>query len=631
MKFLRYIFLLGNILFLLGSCSLFEKPTLEVSESIITLNNKSDNARTVEISSNQTWSIKNTSNWVILSSRNGEGDAIITITASYNNKEEERETQLTVTTDADSPITAYITIRQPKSYFNITPSSLSFEKEGGNQSISIESNVAWNIKATENYPLLSFSSTSGSDDNSIIITSAVNEERLKKQDTVLFSYAGLTQTLIVSHNQQPNIAPEKPKILSPGIGEINVPRLPVFSWESSDKEGDELVSTIYYSLDKKKWIAFDPTTDFSIKMETVLKGETEYYWFVSIDDGHSGITNSDTVSFTTTNYGVHGDGTYVTYQQSTKSSPCKIIFIGDGFTDNSLLLDGEYDKYIDGGIEAFFSVEPYKSYRNYFTVYKMYASSQEEGASFPAKNVYKNTTFSTRYTGEGTGMQCENEKVFEYAAKIDGVNTQTVLVVLVVNERTYGGTCWMWTSGRSIAICPLSNKMAEEGSMTNFHSIILHEAGGHGWSKLADEYISSENSGKSITDDTKQNLSVRQTENDWYSNVSLIRNVDSVQWAAFIGRKGYEPVNMYEGAYYYSYGVWRPEPGSCMINNIHYYNAPSRYAIVKRIFKEAGEDLTFEKFIENDIKSGAAAAAITKSTVDKNFIPLAPPVVIVNN
>jgi len=252
MKILRYIFLLVNVLFLLGSCSLFEKPVLEVSESIITLNNKADNARTVEISSNQTWSIKNTSNWVILSSRTGEGDATITITASYNNKEEERETQLTVTTDADSPITAYITIRQPKSYLNITPSTLSFEKEGGNQSVSIESNVEWNIKAAENYPLLSFSSTSGSDDNSIIITSAVNEERLKKQDTVLFRYAGLTQTLIVSHNQQPNMAPEKPKIISPGIGEINVPRLPVFSWESSDKEGDELVSTVYYSLDKNK-------------------------------------------------------------------------------------------------------------------------------------------------------------------------------------------------------------------------------------------------------------------------------------------------------------------------------------------------------------------------------------------
>ena len=47
-------------------------------------------------------------------------------------------------------------------------------------------------------------------------------------------------------------------------------------------------------------------------------------------------------------------------------------------------------------------------------------------------------------------------------------------------------------------------------------------------------------------------------------------------------------------------GVYRSEANSCMNNDIPYYSTISREAIVKRIMEYAGEEYSFEKFVEND-------------------------------
>ena len=77
-----------------------------------------------------------------------------------------------------------------------------------------------------------------------------------------------------------------------------------------------------------------------------------------------------------------------------------------------------------------------------------------------------------------------------------------------------------------------------------------------------------------------------------------------------IGVPGYDKVNAFEGAYYYNYGAWRPEVSSCMIYNEKYYNAPSREAIVKWIYKTAGLQYTFEDFMEKDIERAPSQSAV---------------------
>jgi hypothetical protein len=70
-------------------------------------------------------------------------------------------------------------------------------------------------------------------------------------------------------------------------------------------------------------------------------------------------------------------------------------------------------------------------------------------------------------------------------------------------------------------------------------------------------------------------------------------------------------VDVYEGAFFHSRGVFRSEPTSCMHNNIPYYNAISREAMVKRIKQYAGETYSFEEFKANDKE--ALPSVVTKS------------------
>ena len=97
-----------------------------------------------------------------------------------------------------------------------------------------------------------------------------------------------------------------------------------------------------------------------------------------------------------------------------------------------------------------------------------------------------------------------------------------------------------------------------------------------------------------------------------------------------IGVPGYSRVNAFEGGYYFSYGVWRPEVSSCMIYNEKYYNAPSREAIVKRIYNTAGIPYTFEDFVTRDYEKSPSQSALiqTRSINSITFVPLARPVMM---
>ncbi|MBR5056730.1 MAG: hypothetical protein IKX03_05995, partial [Bacteroidales bacterium] len=50
----------------------------------------------------------------------------------------------------------------------------------------------------------------------------------------------------------------------------------------------------------------------------------------------------------------------------------------------------------------------------------------------------------------------------------------------------------------------------------------------------------------------------------------------------------------------YTSGVYRPSSNSMMKDELDYYNAPSRWAIYKRIMEQSGETASFDKFLEYD-------------------------------
>ena len=173
------------------------------------------------------------------------------------------------------------------------------------------------------------------------------------------------------------------------------------------------------------------------------------------------------------------------------------------------------------------------------------------------------------------------------------------LVVMIENTTDYGGICYMWGDGSAIAVCPKS----ADAYPYDFRGIVQHEACGHGFGKLADEYIYHN---AFITTCNCLCCSHEMELSDykdlgWYRNVELTGDLNQVGWSHLIFHPKYSAeVDVYEGAYFHSRGVYRSEPTSCMNNNIPYFSAISRQAIVERIMKYAGEEFTLEKFYEFD-------------------------------
>jgi hypothetical protein len=168
----------------------------------------------------------------------------------------------------------------------------------------------------------------------------------------------------------------------------------------------------------------------------------------------------------------------------------------------------------------------------------------------------------------------------------------------------------MWGDGSAVAIVPMSTDPAPN----DFRGILHHEAGGHGFGKLADEYIYHNAFIQSCTctDCPHQEDINLQKSYGFYENISLSGNMHDVPWAHMIFDPQFSNiVDIYEGAYMHARGVFRSEPNSCMHNNIPYYNAISREAIVKRIKKYAGETYSYEEFKANDRES--LPATYTKS------------------
>lgn len=296
----------------------------------------------------------------------------------------------------------------------------------------------------------------------------------------------------------------------------------------------------------------------------------------------------------------------ITLQTATKGNRggINLVFLGDGY-DAKDISEGKYMKDMQNQVENFFGIEPYKTYRNYFNVYTAIAVSPETGIG--TINTIRYAKFETTYTG-GVGLRCDYDAVFDYAQKVPTVtkdNLKESLIIMVPNSTDYGGICQMWEDGSAIAFCPLSTY----GYPLDTRGVIQHEAGGHGFGKLGDEYIYHNEfidfcgctcCGHVYEFNIAKSLG-------WYENLSLTGKMHEVPWSQLIFDEKYSDfVDIFEGGYMHSRGVFRSEQNSCMNNDIPYYSTISRMAIVKRIKQYAGETFTYEDFKANDVVNNDA-------------------------
>jgi hypothetical protein len=106
----------------------------------------------------------------------------------------------------------------------------------------------------------------------------------------------------------------------------------------------------------------------------------------------------------------------------------------------------------------------------------------------------------------------------------------------------------------------------------------------------------------------------------WYRNLSEVGDMKTVEWAHLIYHKDYSNiVDMYEGGYFHTRGIYRSESTSCMNNNIPYYSAISRQEMVERIMRYAGEQFDINEFYAKDVRD---ASSNTRLVVEENAVTL---------
>lgn len=621
-RFLAFVL----VITIISSCEKDITPVIELTQTAINLPTNESSAE-VSFTANTNWTATISGTWCTISPSNGKGDATITISASDNFSSRARSAVLKI---VSQDLIKEVTVSQDYAQLSTSVLELSFPKNASTQQLTITSNTKWIIELPLNLVWVTVGTLSGEGNATVNVSVNDNASGPARSSYITIKYGNESKIITISQARSQNSLPSLPQLTSPVSNATNVATLTNFVWTaSSDADGDNVSYTLSYTKDNTNWKDTTVTVT-SVYLPSHLEENTRYSWRVTANDGIESVTTA-TSSFTTGSkrglaereYSIALDAT----EPGSGGKAADIIFVGDGYTAADFQEGGKFHLDVQEGINGLFNVEPYKTYKSHFRVYKIGSYSKESGVTQSDKSIVKNTVFSSSFNG-GSSITTNFDKVFEYCKTIPSITTDALkatLVIVLLNQDRYAGTTYIWTDGSVMSLTPVARSYPAGSQYVN---ILVHEAGGHGFGGLADEYIT--NQGQTITS------SAISDYNQWnalgfFANIDIVSDLTTVKWKHFIGLEGYSRVGVYEGAFGFSYGVWRAENTSCMIDNILYFSAPSREAIVKRIMTRTGNIYSFESFRANDVErapSSAAAATYSKGFNNITFQPLSPPILL---
>lgn len=388
-----------------------------------------------------------------------------------------------------------------------------------------------------------------------------------------------------------------------------------------------VTANISYSIDSQpEWISKKSDNSgvytFTVSANTTSSSRSGEIIFKNVNNSFLTVTVKQGIqTYTSSDYSQDGQVTRI--HSVTVGKGIDVVFVGDAFADKDQDL---FNKYVELGKEAFFTEEPFRSTKDRFNIYRIGSVSKngiitQEGGD---------TKFSAQF-GEGTAISGDNEAVFSFVQeKIPSVDLTKTIIFVIINKAKYAGTCHMYSNNQAVCYVPLCRNENE------YAQTLRHEGCGHGFGKLADEYFY-DSMGRIPDDKVSELKKWKGFAYGFYENVDLTSDPNTILWSKFISDSRYSgKVSVYEGGYTYPYGVYRPTDNSIMRYNTGGFNAPSREAIYKKIMKfSEGNAWTYdyETFVAFDAPARSAEAvpraAAQCAAVDKaNFIPLAPPVMV---
>ena len=477
-----------------------------------------------------------------------------------------------------------------------------------NQSSEIKFKAESSWKASCSAKWLTFSPKSGEKGNQVITVATTSTNRTKNTRTAQLTIesGGSTKTVTIKQSgeyavfehDELNFTSDGGPLNETFVSSLDQDNLFVYAtdgideWIQSTNSTDRTRQEYKYSFQNLRVqpnTSKDPRTGAFFLMMKDKSGnplalDTLFIYQEGASDGYQ-----------STDYSQDGKVSQLNIASQGKGIP--IVIMGDGFVDKEIA-DGSYSRTINQAMEHLFSEEPIKSLREYFDVYQVTAVSK--------RNIFdgtSSTVFGTVPDHQTMGIDVDASQVMKYVKKVEEIDSIHALAVVIMNMNINKGVTYMMASNKisdysySIALCPVIDSLKSE----MFRSVLVHEAVGHGFAKLADEYVRSTEG--SATDDDIKELKERHEKYGWFLNVDSEKDSTKVLWTKFIYDAEFsnEKIGTYEGGYTFFKGVYRPSEESMMRSNDAPFNAPSRQVIYNKVMKMALDRTpTYQEFVEFD-------------------------------
>lgn len=477
--------------------------------------------------------------------------------------------------------------------------------------ISFTSTREWKASTSSEWLLISPTSGEAGTYQMALTASSKNNNKNSRTATVNLVSAGLTQSFTVTQSPAEYVELEQTAYYTEAQGGSLQVKF------TTNLSTDELA--IYGTASWLTQPANSRTDQAYVVNLTVLPNEEEkertaYLYFCKTNGEEEEILNSVTIiqegTDTNTSTDYSADKTVRILQRATQGNGLPIVLMGDGFLDTNIA-NGTYDEVMNKAMENLFTEEPLKSLQSYFNVYSVTAVSR-----------------SNKFDGYNTAFQCQmeggmstlitgnDENVIDYIQCVEGIDVSETLAVVVLNSPLYAGTTYFGyysenqVTELAIAYCPIIYNLEND----SFRQVLVHEAVGHGFAKLEDEYSYEEN-GKMPSDEIND---VKMLQSyGWAQNVDFTQDENTILWSSFLKDSRYssEEIDIYEGACTYMSGVYRPTEDSMMNTNTCGFNAPSRKAIYDMVMRRGeNRETTYEEFADFDSRNVSQIQTLTRTS-----------------
>ena len=375
----------------------------------------------------------------------------------------------------------------------------------------------------------------------------------------------------------------------------------------------------------------------------------------------------------------------IKYMEATSGAvkPVTIAVIPEGFTESEMI---DYEMLAKAGINALMNTEPFKSYQEYFNVWILKVASNESGASITDGHgnitTRRDCYFESKWGDKYKDMVANESKVYSFVSnncpdiKNGNHSINEVPVLMIINDSRYGGICH--TSGNGSSYCmvpytedggglmwflpsnvpatdePLPTPVTDAILQANYRArtqedldevggynvgdwrnTLVHEFGGHCFSRLADEYWSETSANYSGGAVTGHNWAVQ-------FGLNVVSNPANALWKSdlldhkteLVSRDpNYDRIGTFQGGDTYMFGRWRSEKISCMIDNRFYFSTWQRILIVQRIMSLSGSAFNLNDFWVKDVttdpvRDTRSSLAYGSYPLPVREVPLLPPPVL---